>query len=264
MTQQDDQDIRRVLVVNGKGGCGKTTIATNLAVAYHRRGHSVALVDQDQQGSSAAWHTEREARSAEVPDRDVHLVSAYQREKMYQTKTFHNRMPSEIDRVIIDTTSVGHTHDLELLIKSADVILVPMMASTIDLRVSTRFLTDLLTHRAFRARPRAVGAVLNRVNSERGVSETLTHFLSCADVPHVATFHDHAGYTEAAETGRGVLELERDDTLGADAKAWNELCNWIDDQPSCNRVTVATLRQRPRSAGRHADETDSSGTAASA
>lgn len=263
MTQREEQDVRRVLVVNGKGGCGKTTIATNLSVAYHQRGNTVALVDQDQQGSSAAWHAERSQHTS-----DVHLVSAFRREKMYQTKTFHNRMPSAVDRVVIDTTSVGHTHDLELLIKSADVILVPMMASAIDLRVSTRFLTDLLTHRAFRARPRAVGAVLNRVNSERGVPEPLTNFLRCADVPHVATFHDHAGYTDAADTGRGILELTAelasDSTLDADASAWSALCNWIDAQPSCNRVTVAALRQRPRSAPRHQETQSDSGSAARA
>ena len=46
---------RRILVVNGKGGCGKTTVATNLAAAYASAGQRVALWDYDPQASSHYW-----------------------------------------------------------------------------------------------------------------------------------------------------------------------------------------------------------------
>ena len=73
--------VRRILISNGKGGCGKTTIATNLAVSYANRGVNVALVDQDPQASSSYW---AEQRSKELPT--VHLVRAHQRANMYQTQ----------------------------------------------------------------------------------------------------------------------------------------------------------------------------------
>ncbi len=38
---------RAYLIVSGKGGVGKTTIATSLALSLARRGMSVALVDAD-------------------------------------------------------------------------------------------------------------------------------------------------------------------------------------------------------------------------
>ena len=44
--------MRSILVVNPKGGCGKTTIATNLATYYAVWGMSTALVDLDPQQSS--------------------------------------------------------------------------------------------------------------------------------------------------------------------------------------------------------------------
>ena len=47
--------MRSILVLNPKGGCGKTTIATNLAGYYADRGKQVGLVDLDPQGSSADW-----------------------------------------------------------------------------------------------------------------------------------------------------------------------------------------------------------------
>ena len=67
-----DPQARRILVINGKGGCGKTTIATNLAVAYASAGHVVALMDNDPQASSSYW---AEQRDPELPD--VHLVEAH-------------------------------------------------------------------------------------------------------------------------------------------------------------------------------------------
>ncbi|MCR9278301.1 MAG: ParA family protein [Pseudomonadaceae bacterium] len=249
------QRVRRILVVNGKGGCGKTTIATNLAVAYSKAGKQVALIDQDQQGSSAEWHRVRSEQHE-----DIRLIEAYRREGMYETRTFQTRMPGDIERVIMDTTSVGHSHDLEVLIKNADIILVPMMASAIDMRVSMRFLTDLVTHRAFRARPRAVGVVVNRVHAERGLPESVEHFLSCADIPHVATLHDDRGYSDAAELGCGISELasqSRAESLAREQAALETIMEWVDEQPICSRVTVAALRQRPLGAKRQGTQQDS-------
>ena len=47
--------MRHVLVMNAKGGCGKSTLATNLASYYAVRGNSVTLADFDPQRSSLDW-----------------------------------------------------------------------------------------------------------------------------------------------------------------------------------------------------------------
>ena len=47
------QSVVNILVVNSKGGCGKTTVATNLAAAYANGGKSVALFDCDRQASAS-------------------------------------------------------------------------------------------------------------------------------------------------------------------------------------------------------------------
>ena len=50
----------KVLGVAGqKGGVGKTTLATCLAVAAHEAGLKVAIFDIDEQGSASFWHDER-------------------------------------------------------------------------------------------------------------------------------------------------------------------------------------------------------------
>ena len=47
--------MRHIMVLNSKGGCGKSTIATNLAAYYASEGYNVALADFDSQGSSLNW-----------------------------------------------------------------------------------------------------------------------------------------------------------------------------------------------------------------
>jgi chromosome partitioning protein len=51
--------MKRITVINMKGGCGKTTIATNLASAYASRGRITTLIDYDPQGSSMYWMNTR-------------------------------------------------------------------------------------------------------------------------------------------------------------------------------------------------------------
>ena len=45
----------KIVVLNSKGGCGKTTLSTNLAAYYAARGYYTALLDTDPQGSSLRW-----------------------------------------------------------------------------------------------------------------------------------------------------------------------------------------------------------------
>jgi len=45
--------------MNMKGGCGKSTISTNLSSYYAQQGHKTVIADYDQQGSSLDWLTRR-------------------------------------------------------------------------------------------------------------------------------------------------------------------------------------------------------------
>jgi chromosome partitioning protein len=239
---------RRVLVINGKGGCGKTTIATNLAVAYAHRNHRVALVDNDPQASSTYW---AEQRSPDL--KPIHLVPAHERANMYQTQTFHNRLAPDIDRIIIDGHSNARDRDLQSLLRQADVVLIPLLPSSIDIRAGGRFITNLLTHRVFRNDPRPVGVIANRVQPNTQTHDKLNHFLGCLDVPAVATFRDSPVYTEGAELGQGVVDMKSSRAARKETPAWLQLIDWIDSQPKASARTVHDLRLRPRAAARRSD-----------
>jgi chromosome partitioning protein len=237
------------LIINGKGGCGKTTIATNLAVAYAHQNHQVALVDNDPQASSTYWAEQRDPELVKI-----HLVPAHQRANMYQTQTFHNRLSPDIDRIIIDGHSNARDRDLETLLKQADVVLIPLLPSSIDIRAGGRFITNLLTHRMFRNDPRPVGVIANRVQPNTQTHDKLTHFLGCLDVPAVATFRDSPVYTECAELGQGVVDMRSSRAARKETPAWHRLIEWIDAQPKSSARTVADLRLRPKSATRKTEE----------
>lgn len=244
-----DPQARRILVINGKGGCGKTTIATNLAVAYACADFAVALIDNDPQASSAYW---AEQRPADLPA--IHLVPAHRRSNMYQTQSYQNRLPPDIDRIIVDGHSNARDRDLELLLKQTDVVLVPLQPSSIDIQAASRFITELVTHRAFRASPRPLGVIANRVQPNTETHAKLQHFLACLDVPTVATFRDSPVYMEAAELGKGIVDMIDSRAARKETPAWRELVSWIEALPKGADARLRDPRVTPRAAARRNPE----------
>ena len=231
---------KQILVVNGKGGCGKTTIATNLAAAYACRGHTVVLKDQDHQASSSHWHAQR---ASELPA--VTLVESHQRSAMYETRAFQTRSLVNTDFVVIDSPSVfGDLHFAELL-KNMDAIVVPILPSPFDIRASSRFLAELLTHRNYRARPIPICVVANRVTQNSSSHEKLMHFLECLDVPNVATLSDMPIYTEMAEQGTSIMDACNKIPGQKDLAQWQSLLSWLDIQLSSKQTTTASRGPLP-------------------
>lgn len=110
-----------ISVLNPKGGCGKTTISTNLARALHDRGHSVLIVDSDPQGSARDWHASNE-------DNPIELV-ALDRPNNVKTLT---SMAANYDYVVID--GAAKLEDMiAAAIKVSDFVLIPVQPSPYDI-----------------------------------------------------------------------------------------------------------------------------------
>ena len=112
--------MRQIMVLNPKGGCGKSTIATSLASYYATQGKKVALADYDPQGSSLDWLQSRPSNRAKITG-----LNGY--------KNDFKKLPHDTDVVIIDAPARSHGKELTNLLHHADTILVPVLPSTNDI-----------------------------------------------------------------------------------------------------------------------------------
>jgi len=95
--------MQRIVVLNPKGGSGKTTIAINLASYLASRGHNPVLMDYDPQGSSTRWVKKRLPNQA-----PIHVIAAFEKDGR-TTRAFQLRVPGEATHVIVDTPAALET-----------------------------------------------------------------------------------------------------------------------------------------------------------
>lgn len=214
--------VRQILVINAKGGCGKTTIATNLASYYARHGRGTALVDHDPQGSSMQWLSLRDKSH-----KPIHGISSNRPITAGVTRSFLMRVPEGTERVILDAPAGVQGHQLIELMREIDTILIPVLPSPIDIHAASRFVQDLLLVAKVRARNIRVGVVANRVRENTRVYQSLERFLNSLNIPFVARLRDTQNYVRAAEVGLGVHDLKRAGSQ-QDQRQWEALIRWLE------------------------------------
>jgi chromosome partitioning protein len=221
--------MKRILVLNPKGGSGKTTIASNLAACFAANGERPALMDMDPQASSMRWLRKR-------PDDEpaIHGIAAFEKSATV-TRSWQMRIPAECRTVIIDTPAAVDPHTLPDLTRGADAVLVPVMPSDIDIHATAKCIADLLLVAKIRRSEKRIGIIANRVRSNTRVSQSLTRFLNSLDIPLIATLRDSQNYVRSAEIGMGVCEMPRWQ-VQQDLPQWQQILSWLSAQ---RRATAA-------------------------
>lgn len=207
---------KRILLANAKGGCGKTTIATNLASIYARRGYSSALIDCDPQASSSLW---LKSRPEDMPA--IVGIDAY-KPGPSGTRNWQQRLSRDINRVIIDTPAALQGGELDDQIRHTDLIVVPVLPSAIDIRAATRFIGSILLSIEFRRRPKPVLVIANRVRHRTLAMAKLDKFLHSLNLPHLGTLRDTQHYVNCVELGLGVTDINSA-RYTQDQQRWQEL-----------------------------------------
>lgn len=212
--------MQRILVLNPKGGSGKTTIATNLASYFATQGDRPLLSDNDHQGSSARW---LKKRKPEQPF--IHGVAAAEQNSRL-TRTFQTRVPPDAEHVVIDTPAAVPPRDLPEVTKNADVIIVPVMPSDIDIHACSRCIADLLLIAKIKREEYRLGVVANRVKRNTVVYQSLMKFLQTLRIPIIATLRDSQNYVRAAELGVGLHEM-KPQLVAQDLEDWRPMIEWL-------------------------------------
>ena len=212
--------MQRIVVLNPKGGSGKTTVAVNLAAYFASRQQRPVLMDFDPQASSGRWLSKRD------PSRPrVHLIAAHERDPRV-TRTFQLRPPPDATHVIVDTPAAVTGQAMLELTRLADKILVPVLPSDIDIHACSRCIQDLLLVAKIRRQDNRLGVIANRVKVNTLVYQSLLRFLESLGIPIVATLRDSQNYIRAAETGLGIHEM-KEHQVSEDTKAWEPLTAWL-------------------------------------
>jgi len=217
--------LQKIVVLNPKGGSGKTTIATNLAAYFAMRGLKPALLDMDAQGSSSRWLSKRPKQLA-----SVHGIAGYER-NLRVTRTFAMRVPTECERLVVDTSAAIPSQDLPDITRGAEAIIVPVMPSDIDIHAATKCIADLLLVAKVKREQRRLAVVANRVKQHTIMYRSLMRFLESLDIPVVTTLRDSQNYVRASESGTGLFEM-KPRLVREDTDQWQPLVGWIAQRPA--------------------------------
>ena len=208
--------MKTIIVANQKGGSGKSTLVTHLAVAAERAGDGpVVLTDTDPQGTTADWFNAREADTpGYVPTTVANLA-----EKIAALKK------AGAAWLFVDTAPAISGQNAELL-RLADLVIVPLCASPNDLRALAKTLPLL------QASGKPFVFVMTRVNPQARVTVQTVMALSEYGQVLQPPLRERVSYPTSMIDGRTVQEIDGSGPGGAEvAELWNSVKSRFDEKP---------------------------------
>ncbi len=230
--------LQRILVTNAKGGCGKTTIATNIASHYARQGKVVRLFDHDSQGSSLAWLARRPEDAAPIAGVDASKNSDHR-----LTRSWQLRVPPETEVAIIDSPAGTDITELAMLLRQHDSILIPVLPSPIDIHATAHFIKALLTTGRARHKMVRLAVVANRVRKHTLMYHSLERFLFSLNIPFISSLRDTQLYAKAVEIGIGVQEVPTARNK-IDKDQWAPIFRWLETPMASENAPITPLFNR--------------------
>jgi chromosome partitioning protein len=210
--------MRHIMVMNAKGGCGKSTLATNIASYFATEGFKVALADYDPQRTSLDWLA---ARPGDRPP--IAGVAAYE--------DGLRAAPRDTEVLVIDAPARTHGAEMNELVRRAETILVPVLASPIDMKAAANFLGELLELGKVQREQARLAVIANRVRENTLIFEELDAYLGKLKVPYLTALRQSTNYLRAYQRGLGVFELP-EYLASLDWEQWAPVTKWLGSKRS--------------------------------
>jgi len=186
-----------VSVLNEKGGCGKTTIATNLARGLQVADLHVVVVDSDVQGSARDWGAAQE--DVETPP-----VIGMDRPTLHKDIA---KVAEGADVVVIDGAARAEKMQTSA-IKASDLVLIPVQPSAYDIW-SSETLVDLVQARREVAGTPDAAFVISRQIVGTNLAGEAQQALNSFELPVLeGRTSQRVAYAEAASQGLSVLDVK--------------------------------------------------------
>jgi len=234
-------NLNKIVILNPKGGCGKSTLATNLAASYAQRGPTPAIMDYDLQGSTMGW---LERRPDDLPE--IHGIAAYKK-SMQATRSWQLRVPEDTVNLLIDSPASVDHNDLRELTRDSTSILVPVLPSSMDIHAASRCIADLLLVAKVDRRDRKLAVVANRTRKNTKSFAKLMRFLDSLGIPIIAVLRDSQNFVHSAEQGVGLCEMQPS-RVKKDVEEIEKIVSWLDAWPSRRRdsTSVTSINEQPK------------------
>ena len=212
--------MKTTLVINPKGGSGKTTIAINLAAFFAADNVPTTLMDYDPQASSLTW---LRSRAPNAPM--IHGANGAP-EKYGRLRSFEMYVPPHTQQLIIDAPAGASGLLLHEMAERSNNIVVPVVPSIIDIRATETFIKDLLSTPRVRNGDARVGIVANKVRVSMPAYQPFLRFLESQQIKLLTRLLDSDMYLKAAESGIGIFEMDAGQTA-VERRQFTPIIDWV-------------------------------------
>jgi len=213
--------MQKIMLLNPKGGCGKSTIATNLAVYYANWNMQVGIADFDPQKSSLNWLRNRTF--------DLNPIKAV------NAGTERLIIPENLDYLVLDTPASLDKSLMMELIHMTDTIIIPVLPSPIDIQAAGYFIYQLLLKHRITSEDKNICLVANRARKRSLIYRELIKFTSSIKLPLITTLKDSCHYLQYAAEGAGIFDHQTKRTE-SDIEDWLPLINWLNSSEKSSSV----------------------------
>ncbi len=242
--------LNKVVILNTKGGCGKSTLATNLAAYYALCGDRPAIMDFDPQGSTMAWLGRRPEHLPNIAG-----IAAF-RKAMQSTRSLQLRVPADTKNLIVDSPASLNHDELREITRDSSSILVPVLPSQMDIHAASRCIADLLLVARVNREDKKLAVVANRTRKNTRAFGKLMRFLDTLGIPIIAVLRDSQNFVHSAELGIGICEMPPS-RVRTDVEQLDRIVKWLDGwearrRPGDSMTTRGPFSGRAVPGGSHA------------
>lgn len=203
-----------ILLANNKGGCGKSTLATNLAGYYANAGRKVMLGDVDRQQSALLWLDKRPKNVVGITGWQLNADEAV-------------KPPQNTEIVVLDSQAGLHGKKLTALLEKVDRVIVPVQPSPFDMAASKLFIKLLMNEKRVRKGKVFVGFVGVRVDPRTKSAQELERFLQLYDLPVLTWLRDTQLYVQLAFRGLTLFDFAVSNRVSRDVAEWQSILAWL-------------------------------------
>ena len=218
-----------VALVSRKGGCGKSTLATNIAAYFAREGMPIMLGDLDHQQSMRVWLKRRPSAAPAITG-------------WFGDTNGSVRPPMGASHLVLDTPGGLHGLGLAKVAMVADAILIPVSGSVFDREAASDCWAELRAHPRVVSGRCQVAALGMRLDRRTQAEEVALDWAASIGLPWLCSLRGSQIYVRAVENGLSIFDMPASVTA-VDREQWEPLLQWLlqgafapsnaDNAPAC-------------------------------